>query len=445
MTPHAHPVRHRALRRAFTLTEMLIVLAIMAIIIMLLLPAVQKVRAAAARAQCANNMKQLGLAFHHFEEVNGSLPPYWNSYPTATSMSVKGCWFVHLLPYVEQQPFYNQLTADIARTGSNWDGYDKTTTQTYQQWVQDTAAYWDGPPDTWVQDTPAYWDGPPDTWVEDKPGYWEWQVGGYNGHTHWEQVWVPATGHWQSNGGTFHQATGHWQSNGGTYHPATGHYATLTRQVTTHIDNRGGIFMTGANEVTFELLQCPSDLSVGSYPDAGYGKVYLNSPAGAWGSTNYLANWHALAGDPSAGYQSMAQRLSGITDGTTNTILLGEGYSWCDGKGRLALNSWDYHSFGITWGLSNATVDIGQGDMEVNFPNGMPNAIPFQVRPLAKSVQDCPIGANCCNNWAAQTGHDVMNITMADGSVRGISGSVSPETWSRLLTPRDGLPINGDW
>ncbi len=438
------PGRNR--RNGFTLTELLVVIAIIAIIIALLLPGVQKVREAAARAKCANNMKQLGLAFHHFHEVNGSMPPYWNSYPQATTLSIKGSWFDHLLPYVEQAPFYNGLMANINQTKSNWDGYDVTTTQTYQQWVQDTAAYWVGPPDTWVVDTPAHWVGPPDTWVVDTPGYWTWQVSGYNGHTHWEQIWVPAVGHWQSNGGTYYPAVGHWQNNGGTYHPATGHYVTMTRQVTTHIDNRGGIFMPGANNVTFPSLLCPSDPSVGSYPDAGLGRVYLTSTTGAWGSTNYLANFHALANDdPNIGYQSPAQGFVNVTDGLSNTLLLGEGYSWCDQKGRLALNSWDYHSFGLTWALPNATVDMGYGDEQVNYPNGMPNTLPFQVRPRPLSVEDCPVGTECCNNWKAQTGHTTMNVVMGDGSVRSVSDSLSPQTWNRLLMPRDGQAVSGDW
>ena len=91
-------------RRGFTLIELLVVIAIIAVLIALLLPAVQSAREAARRAQCTNNLKQIGLAMHNYQSSNMTLP-------YGTRGCCWGTWLVAVLPYVEQQALFNAWNA----------------------------------------------------------------------------------------------------------------------------------------------------------------------------------------------------------------------------------------------------------------------------------------------------------------------------------------------
>lgn len=106
-------------RIGFTLIELLVVIAIIAILIALLVPAVQKVREAASRLQCTNNMKQVGIGMHGYHDANKKYPPaqpmgffssVWYSDPLVQDAN-RSCWIGFLLPYIDQVPMAEQLAA----------------------------------------------------------------------------------------------------------------------------------------------------------------------------------------------------------------------------------------------------------------------------------------------------------------------------------------------
>jgi prepilin-type N-terminal cleavage/methylation domain-containing protein/prepilin-type processing-associated H-X9-DG protein len=385
------------IRRGFTLIELLVVIAIIAVLIALLLPAVQAAREAARRAQCTNNLKQIGLALHNYHQSIGTFPPGKAQSASAVPYTAYAGWTdwgpqAMMLPYMEQNPIYNAINFNFCG-GYSYGGYCNITAN------NKLIASYMCPSDTNV---------------------------GYGGAP--SQSLTLAQNWGQTN-----------------YPPNTNSY-------------RGSIGTTTSKwGWTTGYMQCqPDPMGFGTpNPCSAYSTglfVYYVSNGIQQvtdGTSNTIAYAESLVGDP--GTFSPFHRNDSVTNvgaavpgevadasaGNNYQALIIPALNQCTAAFKVAQPSASQaYDSGNRWGWGSVGMSLFNTVVTPNSKNQPWNS-------CKDTCNNC--GGDDANFANTQSNHPGgVNVLFADGSVKFIKDSISPQTWMALGTKSNGEVITSD-
>jgi prepilin-type N-terminal cleavage/methylation domain-containing protein len=373
-------------RRGFTLVELLVVIAIIGILIALLLPAVQKVREAAQRIKCTNNIRQIALACHNCNDSLGYMPPYRAAGLATTNPFGKpglhGSWAFFILPYVEQGQLYNAAAFHYVNNGIDYGTvYDVNTV------INSSTA----PPTTYTP-TPSIPTVGPLGLQTGTPGW--------VGQTALKTFQCPSDPTMPGQGQLKAIDPENWSSLGS---PFTGDY---------------GAASYACNYLVFGTpYQVPFDTNNGFYVSS------ITNPDG-YDPTNSSQTGNAAAFAPKI--------PSTFQDGTANTVLFAE---------KFATNCNWFQAASTTVGLSGGNLwgyagDNAQYSPAIAMESPWNDGTRFQVNPTAIT----------CNVAYPQTAHPGgMVVAMGDASARVVGINISASTFQAILTPNAGDAVGSDF